>query len=62
MARHLPDLCERIGKVTGWPVIDKTGLDGDYSIVLTYHLFGSMDSDSSAPATESPRPCGINWG
>jgi len=36
MARHLPDLCERLGKVAGRPVIDKTGLDGDYLIVLTY--------------------------
>ena len=39
MARHLPDLCERIGKVTGRPVIDKTGLDGDYMIALTYLTF-----------------------
>jgi hypothetical protein len=37
MARHLPDLCERIGKVTGRPVIDKTGLDGDYMIHLVAH-------------------------
>ena len=47
MARHLPDLCERIGKVTGRPVIDKTGLDGDYMIVLTYLPFGSTTSDPS---------------
>ena len=52
MARHLPDLCERIGKVTGRPVIDKTGLDGDYMIVLTYLPFGSTNSDPSDPASD----------
>lgn len=52
MARHLPDLCERIGKITGRPVIDKTGLVGDYMIVLTYLPFGSMNSDPSDPASE----------
>lgn len=52
MARHLPDLCERIGKVTGRPVIDKTGLDGDYLIVLTYLAFGSTNSDPSSPASD----------
>jgi uncharacterized protein (TIGR03435 family) len=36
MVRHMPDLCERIGKVLGGPVVDWTGLTGDYSIVLTY--------------------------
>jgi uncharacterized protein (TIGR03435 family) len=44
MARHLPDLCERLGKVTGRPVIDKTGLDGDYLIELTYPPLGSPDA------------------
>jgi uncharacterized protein (TIGR03435 family) len=48
MARHLPDLCERIGKVTGRPVIDKTGLDGDYMIVLTYLAFTSTDPSNPA--------------
>jgi len=47
MARHLPDLCERLGKVTGRPVIDKTGLDGDYLIVLTYL---SVDASASDPS------------
>jgi hypothetical protein len=28
MARTLPDLCERVGRVTGRPVIDKTGVTG----------------------------------
>jgi uncharacterized protein (TIGR03435 family) len=51
MARHLPDLCERLGKVAGRPVIDKTGLDGDYLIVLTYHPFSSTDGDASEPAS-----------
>jgi uncharacterized protein (TIGR03435 family) len=41
MVRHMPDLCERIGKVMGRPVIDKTGLTGDYSIVLTYFPLGA---------------------
>ena len=47
MVRHLPDLCERLGKVTGRPVIDKTGLNGDYMIALTYLPSVSMASDSS---------------
>jgi uncharacterized protein (TIGR03435 family) len=51
MARHLPDLRERLGKVTGRPVIDKTGLDGDYLIVLTYLPLGSTNNDSSDPAS-----------
>ena len=45
MARHLPDLCERLGKVAGRPVIDKTGLNGDYLIVLTYVPFASTNGD-----------------
>jgi len=52
MARHMPDLCERLGKVTGRPVIDKTGLNGDYMIVLTYLPFGSTSGDSSGGAPE----------
>ena len=49
MARHMPDLCERLGKVTGRPVVDKTGLTGDYMIVLSYlplGLNGSEDGGS----------------
>lgn len=45
MARHMPDLCERLGKVTGRPVIDKTGLTGDYQIELTYPPLGANDAD-----------------
>jgi uncharacterized protein (TIGR03435 family) len=52
MVRHLPDLCERIGKVTGRPVVDKTGLDGDYQIELTYLPFGSTNPDASDPAPD----------
>jgi uncharacterized protein (TIGR03435 family) len=52
MARHMQDLCERIGKVTGRPVVDKTGLDGDYLIVLTYVPFGSTNNDSSDPGAD----------
>jgi uncharacterized protein (TIGR03435 family) len=49
MARHLPDLCERLGMVAGRPVVDKTGLDGDYQIELVYLPFESSDSDPAAP-------------
>jgi uncharacterized protein (TIGR03435 family) len=52
MVRHMPDLCERIGKVMGRPVIDKTGLDGDYAIILTYLPFGATGSDPSDPASD----------
>ena len=52
MARHLPDLCERLGKVTGRPVIDKTGLDGDYLIVLNYLPLGAINGDPSDPASD----------
>jgi len=52
MARHLPDLCERIGKVAGRPVIDKTGLDGDYMIVLTYFPLGATSSDPANPMSD----------
>jgi len=46
-ARHLADLCERLGKVAGRPVIDKTGLTGDYQIELYYLPFNSADGDAS---------------
>lgn len=51
MVRHMPDLCENIGKALGRPVIDETGLNGDYYIVLTYLPFGvtSHDPSDSAP-------------
>ena len=52
MARHLPDLCERIGKVTGRPVIDKTGLTGDYAIILTYLPLEATNSDSADPGSD----------
>jgi len=35
MTKNLEDLCERIGKVTGQPVMDETGLTGRYVMVLT---------------------------
>lgn len=52
MVRHMPDLCERIGKVMGRPVIDKTGLNGDYAIILTYLPFGAASRDPSDPASD----------
>jgi len=52
MGRHLTDLCERLGMVTGRPVIDKTGLDGDYQIELAYRPFDSTTSDSSDPSLD----------
>jgi uncharacterized protein (TIGR03435 family) len=51
-ARHLPDLCERLGRDTGRPVVDKTGLDGDYQIELSYVPFGSTSADPSDPASD----------
>ena len=36
MAKTLRDLCERLGKVAGRPVIDQTGLQGKFVIVLSY--------------------------
>jgi uncharacterized protein (TIGR03435 family) len=48
MARHMPDLCERLGKVIGQPVIDKTGLDGDYLIRLTYTRLDPDDAQASS--------------
>jgi uncharacterized protein (TIGR03435 family) len=45
MARTLYDLCERLGKVAGRPVIDKTGLTGKYVIVLTYSPLDSANSE-----------------
>jgi uncharacterized protein (TIGR03435 family) len=52
MVRHLPDLCERLGKVTGRPVVDKTGLTGDYQIELTYSPFGASSIDPVDPAAD----------
>jgi len=52
MARHLPDLCERLGKVAGRPVINKTGLNGDYLIVLTYLPSISTDGDPADSASD----------
>lgn len=52
MARRLYDLRERLGKVTGQPVVDKTGLDGDYLIVLTYLPFGSKNTEGADPASD----------
>ena len=52
MARHLPDLCERLGKVTGRPVIDRTGLTDDYMIVLRYLPLGSSNADSADPEAD----------
>ena len=36
MAKHLPDLCERLGKVTERPVVDETHLTGAFIIALSY--------------------------
>lgn len=47
MVRHLPDLCERLGKVTGKPVIDRTGLIGDYMIAFSYTPYVSPDGAST---------------
>jgi uncharacterized protein (TIGR03435 family) len=52
MARHLPDLCERLGKVAGRPVVDKTGLVGDYQIELAYLPFAPADDNPSDSALE----------
>ena len=52
MGKTLHDLCERLGTATGRPVIDKTGLDGKYVIVLTYVPFGSTNSDPSDAASD----------
>jgi uncharacterized protein (TIGR03435 family) len=52
MARHLPDLCERLGKVTGRPVIDRTGLQGDYQIELAYLPFVPTVSDPADLAAD----------
>jgi uncharacterized protein (TIGR03435 family) len=52
MAKTLQDLCERLGKVTGRPVIDNTGLHGRFVIVLTYLPFVSTSSDPSDSAAD----------
>ena len=50
MAKTLPDLCERLGKVTGRPVIDQTGLQGKFIIVLTYLPFDAINNDPADPS------------
>jgi uncharacterized protein (TIGR03435 family) len=45
MARTMHDLCERLGAAAGRPVVDRTGLDGKYVIVLTYSPLGSTSGD-----------------
>jgi uncharacterized protein (TIGR03435 family) len=53
MARHMRDLCERLGKVTGRPVIDRTGLeDADYQIELIYLPSVPAESDPADPAAD----------
>ena len=47
MAKTLSDLCERLGIVTGRPVVDKTGLQGKFVIVLTYLPLGLANGDSA---------------
>lgn len=47
MVRHVADLCERLAMVAGRPVLDKTGLDGSYEIVLTYIPYGTVAGDPS---------------
>ncbi len=47
MAKHLSDLCERLGKVAGRPVLDQTGLDGTYWIVLAYLPAGAAGGEPS---------------
>jgi uncharacterized protein (TIGR03435 family) len=49
LARHMPDLVERLAKVTGTPVVDKTGLNGDYLIELSYRPLGSAETDPPDP-------------
>lgn len=52
MVRHMPDLCERLGTVTGRPVIDRTGLGGDYRIVLVYAPVLPVAGDAFEPSAE----------
>jgi uncharacterized protein (TIGR03435 family) len=52
-AKFLRDLCERLGTVTGRPVVDKTGLAGRYFIVLAYLPPGSTDSITGDAGTAS---------
>ena len=52
MVRHLQDLCEKLGKVTGRPAIDRTGLNGDYMIVLTYRPFAAISNDPSIAGSD----------
>ena len=57
MAKTLRDLCERLGKVTGRPVIDKTGLQGKYVIVLTY-LPAILTDNPAVQSSGAPGPGG----
>jgi uncharacterized protein (TIGR03435 family) len=53
MAKHLADLCERLSKVLGRPVVDKTGLDEAYMIVLTYQTSGTTNTgEATDPASD----------
>jgi uncharacterized protein (TIGR03435 family) len=55
MVRHMRDLSERLGRVSGRPVIDKTGLDGDYLIVLSYPALDPAAADPSGDIFEAVR-------
>lgn len=52
LARHVPDLCERLGKVMGLPVLDKTGLTGDYLIELSYPAASPSNGDPGELLTD----------
>ena len=52
MVRHMPDLCERLGKITGKPVIDRTGLTGDYMISFSYTPYVAPDGASSEDSAD----------
>lgn len=52
MARTLQDLCERLGSVTGRPVVDKTGLSGRYVIVLSYVPLAAANAEPAGPGAD----------
>lgn len=52
MARTLKDLCERLGTITGRPVVDQTGLQGRFVIVLTYSSLGVVNNDTANRASD----------
>ncbi|MDE3196396.1 MAG: TIGR03435 family protein [Acidobacteriota bacterium] len=52
MAKTLKDLCERLGKVTGRPVVDRTGLQGKFIIALTYAPYDSANADANGPRAD----------